>query len=310
MGLKRLSSNSNLAQQIFTFEEEIQVKGFAMRLADATQVGQLLPWEIGRMVYTKNGHTLVDVGSDALMALGNLMGGYSENESGNGAVLENWIYIPRRFKNDNNVELIKPSDKAQIRITFGSDVAVAMAAATENIEIYADMEDGIQKYELEILQVSATIGGTGNTPFAVQANNILMIVVSDVVSNILTFASSNITQITLDIGGRHHDMSVPALLSDTQYHHRVETETELVGVIYDTQGTISGKLHDEARLKFTTSGSANPQVITLGAKFNNARTKESTKIEINKVRAAIARKAERGDTDTIQAVQRFAGGTA
>lgn len=310
MALKRLSSNSNLVSQLLTIDEELTVKGFAMRMADATQVLQLLPAEIGRITYSKNGKTLVDVGVDFLIALGDLMGGFSENTSVLNAELEYWIYIPRRYKNDNNVELIKPSDKAQIRITFGSDVAATMIAATEAIEIYADIDDGVQKYELEILQVSDSIGGAGNVPFNVSATNILMVLLSDSNSGVLTLAGSNIDQVTMDIGQHAFDMSTVALLSDTNYHNHFETETDLLGVVYDARGTISGKLHDNTRLKFTTSGAATPEVITIGAKFNDARSRESLKLEANKLRERITAKTAKGDTDTVLAIQRFAGRAA
>ena len=113
---------------------------------------------------------------------------------------------------DNNVEHVKASDNAQIRITFPAAFATALAAMTEPVEVFLDLEDGVQKYDLEIKQYTETMAGAGVLPVTYNQTDICMVALSATVGGVITTAASNLTQFAIEVGKKHGDFGLTSLI--------------------------------------------------------------------------------------------------
>ena len=303
--LKRIYSDTGTSQLHVVIKEAVSFKGIAIKCYDATQVGTLAIGEVGRVQYIKKGVTIIDAGFDTLCHMQELLGGYSAVESNAGAVLNFFCYIPRRFL-DNNVEHVVPSDNAQLKISFPAAFATAMAAMTEAVEVFLDLEDGVQKYDLAINQYSETIAGASVRPVTYYQNNIFLVGVSATVAAVLTTAASAISQLSIQIGEKAGDMGLNALIDYTNTIFKREATQALMTVPYISMGDITSRLEDSVRLSFTVSGASNPETVIYSAMFTDDRLKHTSKLQLVKLQSQLARKITT-DPEAIKVVQKVAG---
>lgn len=305
MMLKRIYEDSSLVQLFASINESVSFKGIAIRITGTNGGTAATLGDVGRIQYIKRGVTIIDAGFDALHALCNVLGGFPNNTSTTSSTLDFFLYIPRRF-NDNNVELVIPSDDAQIKCTFNSNLNTRVASAGK-VEVYLDLEEGTQRYDLAIRQYSESIAGASTKPVAYEQPNILMIGFGATVSAVFTTVGCNITQLTAQIGAQVADFSLGALTDNTQAQFNLEASWLLMGVPYFANGDINSRLSDNLRLGITTSGASTPETLLISALFDNDRLTMSRNAQISSLKSKLANKAAKRDMATVAVVQRAVG---
>lgn len=310
MQLKRVYSNSNLASLRVNINEEVAIKGIGIRISGTAGATAPVVGDVGRLQYIKNGVTLVDCGFDSLLAFNDIMGGTPNRESTNSGVVDLYAYIPRRYL-DNNVEHIVPSDNAQIQCTFGANLATRIASGGL-VEVYLDLEKGVQLYDLMIRQYSTTISGASTTPIPIDQPNLAFIGLSATVSSVFTLTGSNITQVSYEIGGLSGDASLGALQDNTSFQFNIENLAgtaslvpyELMAALYTAAGDVTSKLFDNLRVGITTSGASVAELFAVGALFNEARLEQTMQKQRARLLDIANRKQASGDEASVATVQK------
>jgi hypothetical protein len=305
MMLKRIYEDSSLTQMFAQIKETVSFKGIGIRISGTNGATAVQLADVGRIQYIKNGRTIIDAGFDALHALNHVLGGNPlDNTTGSGA-LDFYLYIPRRF-NDNNVEMVVPSDDAQIKCTFNANLATRIASGGL-IQVFLDLEEGSQKYDLAIRQYSESIAGASTNPVAYEQPNLLLVGLGATVSGVFTLVGSNLTQMTTQVGNQISDFDLATLQANTNAQLNLEADNLLLGVPYLAAGDINSRLHDNARMSFTTSGASVPETILMSALFDNKRLTHSRQIQSASLRRVITSKNNKGDVETVATVQRIVG---
>lgn len=305
MMLKRIYEDSSLVQMFAQINETVSFKGIAIRITGTNGGTAATLGDVGRIQYQKNGVTIIDAGFDALHALCNVLGGFPNNSSTASGALDFFLYIPRRF-NDNNVEMVTPKDDAQIKCTFNANLNTRVASGGK-VEVYLDLEEGTQKYDLAIRQYSESIAGASTKPVAYEQPNILMVGMSATVSGVFTTAGSNISQLTCQVGAQIADFSLGALTDNTQAQMNLEASWVLMGVPFVAMGDITSRLCDNVRLGITTSGASVPETLILSALFDNDRLIQTRNNQVAVLNTRLAKKTGARDYATVQAVRTLTG---
>jgi hypothetical protein len=312
MMLKRIYEDSSLTSLFAVINEEISFKGIAIRITGTAGATAPVVGDVGRIQYFKKGVAIVDAGFDTLLAFGDLIGGTPNRESTNSGVVDLFAYIPRRYL-DKNVEHVVPSDNAQIKCTFNANLATRIASAGK-VEVYLDIERGVQNYDLVMRQYSDSVSGASVRPMAIDQPNIFFVGSSATVSAVLTLTGSNITQYAVEIGGVQGDCTVGAAQDNTTFQFNIENLVgtaslvpyELMAALYVGDGDITSKLYDNVRVLITTSGASSPELLIASALFDNDRLNASAGKQKARVIDITQRKNQRGDSATVTALANIA----
>lgn len=316
MLLKRIYEDSSLASLFQVINEEVDFKGIAIRISGTAGATAPVVGDVGRIQFIKRGVVVVDSGFDMLLAFDDLLGGTPNRESTASGVVDLFCYIPRRYL-DDNVEHVVPADNAQIKATFNANLATRIASGGK-VEVYLDIEKGVQKYDMIIRQYSDSVSGASVRPFAIDQPNIMFAGLSATVSAVMTLTGSNITQVQYEIGGLSGDATVGAIQDNTSFQFNIENLVgtaslmpyELLGAIYVANGDITSRLYDNLRLLVTTSGASSPEVLVASASFDEERFIQSTNKQKARVLDIQQRKSAKGDTDTIKTLSAVAQANA
>lgn len=303
MLLRTLSEDTSLAQIIVPIRETVSFKGFVIQMEGTSDTGKTLAIEdVGRIRYEKNGQTIIDADFDYLMHLMDILGGaplVSCAEAGD-TFLQ--LYITRRFF-DDNVETVVPSDNANLTIQFKAQFDTEMASCTTRTAV--DVESGTQKYNLKILQHTDTIAGAGNRPKTINADNILMTLISDNTPATLTLTGSNITRIHSVNGPINGGCDLEMALWNTCGQFNLEVDTFAgAAVIYAAAGDITSRLSDSTDLTITTDGAATPEILVLSADFDLPRYNATISAQGKRFDGIKQHKIDTGKGATVGAVQR------
>lgn len=305
--LERIYEDSNLNSMHVVIREEVTFKGIALRISGTNGATPVALADIGRLQYFKGGEAIIDSDFDMLHSMGHiLMGNPFDNSTGSGA-LDMFLYIPRRLF-DNNVDHVLPSDNAQLKITFGANLATRVASGGI-VEVYLDRELGIQRYDLVMRQYSETIGGASTFPWSLAQPNIMFAALSARVSGVLTTVGSNITQLTVQVGDQNSDLSLGALVAYTNAIRELETDYALATLPFVAQGDITASLHDSIRVSVTTSGASTPELLLVSALFDNNRLNMSASQQLSRLRGLIKNKIDKKQFNTVKTLQRLTGKT-
>jgi len=312
MLLKRIYEDSSLASLFQVINEEVDFKGIAIRISGTAGATPPVVGDVGRIQFIKRGVVVVDAGFDMMLAFDDLLGGTPNRESTGSGVVDLFCYIPRRYL-DDNVEHVVPADNAQIKATFNANLATRIASAGK-VEVYLDIEKGVQKYDMIIRQYSDSVAGASVRPFAIDQPNIMFAGLSATVSAVLTLTGSNISQVQYELGGLSGDATIGAIQDNTSFQFNIENLAgtaalmpyELLGAIYVANGDITSRLYDNLRLLVTTTGAASPEVLVASASFDEERFIQSTNKQKARVLDIQQRKAAKGDTDTIKTLSAVA----
>lgn len=305
--LERIYEDSNLNSLHVVLHEENSFKGIAIRISGVNGATAVELEDVGRLQYFKGGEALIDADFDMLHSMGHiLMGNPFDNSTASGA-LDYFLYIPRRLF-DDNVDHVVPSDNAQIKCTFGANLATRIASGGV-VEVYLDRELGIQKYDLVMRQYSETIGGTSTFPWSLSQPNIMMAALSARVSGVLTTVGSNISQITVQVGDQHSDLSLGALVAYTNAIRELEADYLIAALPFVAQGDITAGLQDSIRFTITTSGASTPEMLLVSALFDNARLNMSASQQVQRIRTIVKKKIDMGQLNTVSTLKRLTGKT-
>lgn len=303
--LERIHEDSNLNSMHVVIHEEVFFKGIALRISGTNGATPVALADIGRLQYFKGGEAIIDADFDMLHAMGHIiMGNPFDNSTGSGD-LDFFLYIPRRLF-DRNVDHVLPSDNAQIKITFGSNLATRVASGGL-VEVYLDRELGTQRYDLVMRQYSESIAGASTYPWSLSQPNILMAALSARVSGVLTTVGSNITQLTCQVGDQNSDLSLGALVAYTNAIRELDSDYALATLPFVAQGDITSGLLDSIRVSITTGGASTPELMIVSALFDNARLNMSASQQLARLQALIKNKIDKRQFNTVKTLQRLTG---
>lgn len=316
MFLKRIYEDSSLTSLFAVINEEVDFKGIAIRITGTAGATAPTVGDVGRIQYIKRGVTIVDAGFDALLAFGDLVGGTPNRESTNSGVVDLYAYIPRRYL-DDNVEHVVPSDNAQIKAVFNANLNTRIASGGK-VEVYLDLEKGVQKYDLLIRQYSDSVAGASVRPFAVDQPNIIFAGISATVSAVFTLTGSNVTQVSYEIGGLVGDASLGALQDNTTFQFNIENLVgtaslvpyDLMACVYVANGDVTARLYDNLAMRVTTSGAASLEFFVVSAMFDEKRHEDSVNKQRSRMLDITQRKAQRGDVSTVTTLKQIAASSS
>lgn len=316
--LKLIHSQSDLTSMNIPINLNAMVKGILIRISGMNSAAAIVKGDIGRIQVLRGGSTIVDAGADFLYSLNQHIGGYCNFVSGiaggGGVEAEDTnysIYIPCRYY-DDNVMLIKPEDKMNIRCNFNANLDTRITSAGL-VEVFLDLELGIQKYVLNIHQFSETIAGASTRPQSYDAEpNILMCLVSATVSSVLTLVGSNLTDLNVEIGNEKGVYSLGSLVDITTFEFEHEASYLISAIPFASKGDITTRLHDIISLNFVTSGACNPEIMLITAAFENetfARTVSLQRKRLTDRMAHISKMSSPVAKETVAVVRRLSGVT-
>lgn len=302
----RVYSESNLVSLHCPINFECSIKGIGVRITGTNGATAAQLADVGRITYKKNGKTLVSMGYDFIQALNHILGGNPKDNTTASGALDFYSYIPRRFF-DRNVDYITKKDNAVIEASFNSNLDTRVSSGGL-VEVYLDIEEGVQAYDLCLNQYTDSASGSGVWPISIKANpNLLMVAVSDVVSNVLTLSSSNYSQVVTRVGDRVSSASIGALLDHTNFMMNLETDFSLCAVPFVASGDITSKLDDSVSLEITTGGTAQMEIGIMSANFNDEKNLETIKKQRARFNDKTRQASEQGRASDVTVVKRLAG---
>jgi hypothetical protein len=308
--LKRIHQSTSLTQQIVNIRTVEQFKAIVLKFknsasdaADTATTG-----DFGRLTYTKRGVTIIDANINMLLEASRLLYGTNHFTAGEAAATELFLYIPRRF-GDNNVETVSPADNATITFTPASTFAARFDTNGGTTEIYLDCEQGVQKYDLAMRQYTNDYAAAGTYNIAIELDNLMAIFQGSTASSELEVLSSSVvTRLTTEVADQFRGESdLDASIWNTMVQFRHESTTEpLVHVPFYAAGDISSRLADSAQLVVALSGAEQIELLALGAFFDPERMSKTNDVQAQRLSNTLQRKVATGKTNTATAVKRLA----
>lgn len=269
--MKLIEADTNLTRFLCNIDTALSVSAFFFRLSGTNDTGQTLTKDnIGRVKYRVRNTTLVDASFSFLHHMGNILFGALPAVSTIADAFEFGIVIPR-FWNDNNVEFIEKEDNAVFEITF--DSAFDTAVASGLIELYAIEAEGIQSYNMKLIQHGESYGGAGTFPETYSQENILQGFFSDLVNDVTTLNTTTIGRVSFSLGDQKGEGSVGAFLSWTNIIDKLETAIDLAADLVAAEGDITARLNDKLDVSWEVTAASYPQILLLSALFNPNKLK-------------------------------------
>jgi len=306
--LYKIYEDSNLSSLSCPIRENVSFKGICIRITGTNESTEAELEDVGLIQYVKNGQQMINCNFDWLMALSHMLGGNPKDDSTSSGALRFFVYIPRFFF-DDNVEHVTPEDNARISCTFNAGLDTGIASGGK-VEVFLDVEDGIQKYDLIINTHAESMAGAATAVMTLEQPNILAIGVSDLVSSVLTTASSAITKYSIAVGGvSHGDAAIGSWVDYTNCVMNLESDYVIATLPFRASGDITSRLKDTANLSIVTSGAAEPQVVVLSAQFDDKRLTRSLDARNARIIERTQSKILSNRADTLAVVKRVAGVT-
>ena len=309
--LQLLDSDTSTGSFFHAIKRQVSLSAFFVYITGTNPVTPLTLADLGRIRYGVRGRTRVDADIEKLVRLSPFWGGEAHFVSTASGELSCGFFIPRFWMSDN-VELVQSEDNAQVEVIFGAAVANQTGF---RVELYAVPDEGIQSYELLINQTEDSFTGAGEfTMSSPQSTveNIVAAYLSDDQSGATTLAATTISRVRGRVGSRAFDTSIAALLSANN-RKRVLSLTagaDYVGAaeLFATEiSDLTGKLGDDVALQLTLTGTAKPQLVTMGLAFNPNKLSDTTARQRATMESIVARKAGAGKTRTLSTISALAG---
>lgn len=300
MLLKSVHEKSDLLSMYVPLNFEATFSAIVIKISGTNGATKTELADVGRITYEKNGVTIVDAGFDMLHALNHVLGGNPKDTTSNSGALNFYASIPRGF-NDRNIEHVTPNDNAMLRCQFNSNMATRIASGGV-VEVYLQLENGTQSYELKINQFQEDIGGASVQPVSYESNkNILLVGCSAIVSDVLTLTGSNLDRIGYEIGGNSGNPTIGAITDNTNYEFDLEDDYNNICIPYVALGDPTSRLHDNINFNFDTSGASSVQTVIMSASFDVDRFNKSVRRQTGILQAQIASKSDvRSQFDAVK----------
>lgn len=303
-----LHSDDNESRFFYRFNRTSSHHSLFFRISGTMSVSPFTAREIGRLRYRVRNKILIDADVDFLAAYAKIVGGAQEATLGASAAFSYSVIIPR-YHGFANVELIEPGDNGLFSVDFDSNVGTQ--ATNFLAELYAIPEEGLNPYQLRMIQSENTVG-TGRFPLdspTGAVENIAAMYLSDIVSGALTVTGSNIDRYEGQIGNQDLDASVAAALEATRAKSPSAgaSYADCVEVHSADIADLAGRLYDSADLKVDTSGAATPQLLTLGYDFNPDKQLDAAQIRNAVYLSQLRRKAGQGMIRNLAGLRQLTG---
>lgn len=308
--IKRIYQSTDLTQHVVPIKTVEQFKGFYVKFKNsATDAGvTATKGTFGRLTYRKRGVTLVDANIDLLWHYVSLLYGTLHFTAGAAAATELMLYVPRRF-GDNNVETVTPADQATITITPTAAFAAQFDDNGGTFEVYLDCEQGVQKYDMTMKQITESWSAAGEFAMTLSHDNILSICMGHTDTGELTaIAGSTITRITTEVADQFRgDGDLDSYIWHTMNSFRHESATEpYVLVPFYAGGDVSSRLGDSAELSIAVSAADIHEILVTGAYFDPDRTRKTAEVQQQRLATTLTRKKASGKSNTVDAVRAMA----
>lgn len=304
--MKLLHSDDELTFFHHKIDSPISYSAFFLYVTGTNQAGDhVTADQLGRVTFNARNEQLIDVDFDVLQALTDAIGGHAIATSANGAPFEFGAIIPRSFI-DDNVEFMDKVDNAIFRMnmTVTSTQAVNML-----VELYAVPDEGLNAYNLKIIQNSASYAGAGTfKEDQSDVENLAAVFLADKQGGTLQDITTNIDRIKYRIGDKDGDMSTGAALAATRAFGQIEAAAFVeLGKIYSAEvGDLNGRLDDAIEITLDTNGASTPQFLMLGMNFNPNKVVETAQRLENRFSGIVARKTAQGRARSVTTLRQLA----
>lgn len=303
--MRLLHSTTDKSHFVHRIQQDLMYSAFLFRVSGTSGGTAVFLRDVGRMSYTMRGRSLVDMDFDMMHAVNNVFYGVPENTNMGSAssAYAASVLIPRSYF-DDNVESVRKDDQAVFECPFTANLETNTASGFL-AELYAIEEPGIQAYNMTLKQTEFTVGGATTAAEEVaNTENIVSLFISDIVSSVLTLASSPINRIRYSSGvERSGEFAMAAGLAKTNMKNAIETAQSLVCEVFSSErADISVQLEDSASLSLTCSNAAQPQILAIGMQFNPNKLSETATAARNRLDMALRRKAHDGKKRTVNTI--------
>lgn len=281
--MKLLKADTDTAQFVCNIQSAMSLIGFFFRLTGTNPVTPLTLDDVGRLRYRIRNTAFCDASFAYLHHYGDAQHGVLPNVSTASGAMEFGVWIPRSF-GDDNVEFVEANDNAVFNIVFGANVA---AQTSFMAELHAVEGEGVNSYNLRIMQYGYSHGGAGVFPCPISEDNILQAWISDIVGGETTLTGSGIDRVSWQLGNRSGEASIGAQSAYTNFKGRIETAQALIAKIAEGEGDITARLNDQIHLSVNTSASALTQVLLLSAMFNPEKMNITKRLYVHRIGKAL-----------------------
>lgn len=303
--LYKIYESDNLTSMLVNLKGSYSFKGIVIRITGTNGATPATLDDVGRIVYQKKGATIIDMAFGYFTAIGDLIAGVPDTTSTASSTLDLYGYIPRRW-GDSNVEHVSSNDNASIAITFGANLATRVASG-DKVEVYLDLEDGIQKYDLMFKQYGFSQGGAGTPHISIEQDNIVSVFMTEYLSSILTLASGLVTAVNGNLGHKNINASIGALIDDTCFKHHIEqTADDILAVnLFNAEGDITSGLIDGLTLNITTSAATIIELGIVSMSFDPSKLDKSVMAQQTRVNTIVNSKVARGKTADVATLKKI-----
>lgn len=270
--------------------------------------------EVGRVFYRHGSEVLVDADFDMLHFMNEIKGGAVEcTGEANGAAFAMSCMIPRGWL-DRNRETVETTDKAQVTLQYGPNVATQIASGT--CELYGvQFEHGEESYALMAIQHNQDFSAASKQRFMVPQDNVISIFtdrgfgVNSGTAKASLAASANFTEMAIKKDGLESN-SVPVGVhqSHSNWENRLEDATFVRSFENQlaTEGEIIEQLSDDVVITCTASGAVVVRHLVISAAFNASKRERTIDAAKRVAETKLARKVKAGKTEEIAVLQQMA----
>jgi hypothetical protein len=299
-------------QTVSAFRAEIRTSEsfshIALQFTGTNDTAQTLTLgNIGRIVVEKNGVQIVSANYDYLHSLNQIMGGTPRFDSATAGAVSTFLLIPRRF-NDDNVETVTPADQYSISCTFNAAVDTAIAGNL-TVRVGIVPERGVQKYDLGITQFTESVAASSTPVFEYSKPNIIMVLGSDLVSAVLTTASSNISTLAVNMDDFHSShWPWTGWTGFTSAEFEIEAAFVLATVLWESTGDITSRLFDRVQVEVNngSGGTATPEFLVLNQYYDLSRLDATIAAQTRRYNAILTNKQGVNRPREVEAIQKIA----
>lgn len=290
-------------------DQPLSFNALVFRITGTNPATALTRAAVGRIRYSIRQKVMVDASFEFLSHMGSVLFGHSEFLSTVSGAMNMTVIIPR-FYLDDNIEYVTKEDNATFEITFGSLVVNQTSFLAE---LYARTDEGLQNYNLRIIQAENSLAGAGTFAQTISSvENICSVFLGDTQSTALDMADANtaIDRIQGNVGGKKFNMSRGAAVAATNMVNdcRVSSTVlfeNIVEIFSADVGDLSSRLDDSVDVTLTLAGAALPQFLVVGMDFNPNKQQETAFMLANKLGFVQNQKAQAGKHRTVTSLARL-----
>lgn len=302
--LKKIYEQANLVQTIAPIQEILTMKGIYIVISGTNGATPFTKADVGRVLLEKGGQEIINASAEFLHANSEIVGGFPEFTSSGSSAGQMCIYIPFRM-NDRNVMTFIPADNAILKIDHHSNLDTRIASAGK-VTIYADVDRGVQLYDMKYVQYSYSLTDGQEMPIDIQQDNIMMSLLSDSTPATLTLATTNMTTIQTEIDEYNSRLAISDLKFLTAWQHELESAYVIAGVHFHADGDFTSRLSDAMKLNITSSGGvATPEILVVSAKFDPVRMSKTKTAQVKRLQVLTDRKVAFNKKATVQSISQM-----